>query len=133
MNNDKHGFSTRSIHAGYEPDSETGALVAPISKTASYVFKNTEHAANLFALKELGYIYSRLTNPTVGALESKLAALEGGAGATCTSSGHAAQLLTFLLFYNLATNLLQQINCTVGQLTSLQTAFHAHSDGTVAL
>lgn len=95
MDKNTHGFSTQSIHAGTEPDPATGARVTPIYQTASYVFKDTEHAANLFALKELGYIYSRLTNPTVGALENKLAALEGGAGATCTSCGHAAQLLTF--------------------------------------
>ena len=95
MDEQAHGFSTQSIHAGYEPDPATGARVTPIYQTASYVFKDTEHAANLFALKELGYIYSRLTNPTVGALENKLAALEGGVGATCTSCGHAAQLLTF--------------------------------------
>lgn len=95
MSDQPYGFSTQSIHAGQEPDPTTGARVTPIYQNASYVFKDTEHASNLFALKELGFIYSRLTNPTVSALENKLAALEGGAGATCTSSGHAAQMMTF--------------------------------------
>lgn len=95
MSDQPYGFSTQSIHAGQEPDPTTGARVTPIYQNASYVFKDTEHASNLFALKELGFIYSRLTNPTVSALENKLAALDGGAGATCTSSGHAAQMMTF--------------------------------------
>lgn len=87
------GFSTRAVHAGAGPDPATGARAVPIYQTTSFAFKSTEHAANLFALREAGYIYSRLTNPTVGALEARMAALEGGTGATCTASGHAAQLI----------------------------------------
>ncbi|MFT6107084.1 MAG: O-acetylhomoserine (thiol)-lyase, partial [Rickettsiales bacterium] len=74
------------VHAGNKPD-ETGARQIPIHQTASFVFKSAEQAANLFALKEVGYIYSRLTNPTIGALQEKMAAVEGGVGAVACSSG----------------------------------------------
>lgn len=87
------GFDTTAIHAGTEPDPATGARQVPIYQTTSYVFKDTDHAARLFGLQEVGYIYSRLTNPTVGALQNRVAALEGGAGAVCCSSGHAAQIM----------------------------------------
>ncbi|WP_207102856.1 O-acetylhomoserine aminocarboxypropyltransferase/cysteine synthase family protein [Paracoccus shandongensis] len=87
------GFDTTAIHAGTAPDPATGARQVPIYQTTSYVFKDTDHAARLFGLQEVGYIYSRLTNPTVGALQNRVAALEGGAGAVCCSSGHAAQLM----------------------------------------
>ncbi len=97
---DKQGFETISVHAGCHPDPATGARIAPIYQNTSYVFKDSAHAARLFALQETGYIYSRLTNPTVMALEQKLAALEGGVGATCTSSGHAAQMLVFFALLN---------------------------------
>ena len=87
------GFDTLQVHAGTEPDPATGARQVPIYQTTAYVFKDADHAARLFSLQEVGYIYSRLTNPTVGALGNRIAALEGGAGAVCTSSGHAAQLM----------------------------------------
>ena len=87
------GFNTLAVHAGTEPDPATGALQVPIYQTTAYVFRDAEHAAKLFNLQEVGYIYSRLTNPTVSALASRVAALEGGAGAVCCSSGHAAQLM----------------------------------------
>ncbi len=89
------GFETRMIHAGTQPDPTTGARQTPIYQTTSFVFDDTDHAASLFNLQAYGFIYSRLTNPTVSALEERLAALEGGKGATCTSSGHAAQILAF--------------------------------------
>lgn len=95
MSDTAHQFETLLVHAGMQPDAETGARVPAIYQSASYVFKDTDHAARLFGLEELGFIYSRLTNPTVGRLEEKLAALEGGAGATCTSCGHSAQQLLF--------------------------------------
>ncbi|MEM9423972.1 MAG: O-acetylhomoserine aminocarboxypropyltransferase/cysteine synthase family protein [Spirochaetota bacterium] len=88
-----NGFETRQIHAGAAPDSATGALQTPIYQSTSFAFNSSEHAAKLFALKEVGYIYSRLTNPTVFALQNRVAALEGGAGAVGTSSGHAAQIM----------------------------------------
>lgn len=87
------GFDTTAIHAGTEPDPATGARQVPIYQTTSYVFRDADHAARLFGLQEVGYIYSRLTNPTVAALQNRVAALEGGAGAVCCSSGHAAQIM----------------------------------------
>ncbi|WP_192876676.1 O-acetylhomoserine aminocarboxypropyltransferase/cysteine synthase family protein [Paracoccus jeotgali] len=90
---DQLGFDTRAVHAGTPADPATGARQVPIYQTTAYVFRDAEHAANLFALKEVGFIYSRLTNPTVGALQARIADLEGGAGAVCCSSGHAAQIL----------------------------------------
>merc|ERR550517_768004 len=88
------GFETLAIHAGTPPEPTTGARVTPIFQNTSYVFDNVDHAAKLFGLKQFGNIYSRLTNPTTSALEGKIAAMEGGTAATCTSSGHAAQLMT---------------------------------------
>lgn len=93
------GISTLSVHAGQQADPTTGACAVPIYQTASYVFKSTEHAANLFALKEFGNIYTRLMNPTTDILEKRLAALEGGTGALATSSGMAA---IFLAITNIA-------------------------------
>ncbi len=87
------GFDTLAIHAGTAPDPATGALQVPIYQTTAYVFRDADHAAKLFNLQEVGYIYSRLTNPTVSALANRVCALEGGAGAVCCSSGHAAQLM----------------------------------------
>ncbi|MGR3376861.1 O-acetylhomoserine aminocarboxypropyltransferase/cysteine synthase family protein [Salipiger abyssi] len=88
-----HGFDTLQIHAGARPDPATGARQTPIYQTTAYVFRDADHAAALFNLQEVGYIYSRLTNPTVAALQERVATLEGGAGAICCSSGHAAQIL----------------------------------------
>ncbi len=85
------GFATRQLHAGYSPDPTTGSRAVPLYQTTSYQFKNTEHAANLFALKELGNIYTRIMNPTTDVLEQRLADLEGGVAALASSSGHAAQ------------------------------------------
>ncbi|MCT8160857.1 O-acetylhomoserine aminocarboxypropyltransferase/cysteine synthase family protein [Pseudoruegeria sp. SHC-113] len=87
------GFDTLQIHAGAAPDPATGARQVPIYQTTAYVFRDAEHAAALFNLQEVGYIYSRLTNPTVGALADRICALEGGTGAVCCSSGHAAQIM----------------------------------------
>lgn len=87
------GFDTRSIHAGAVPDPTTGARAVPVYQTTSYVFEDVSHAAALFNLEKVGFIYSRLTNPTVAVLEERVASLEGGIGSTATSSGHAAQLL----------------------------------------
>src|SRR5512143_3114711 len=85
------GFATRQLHAGYSPDPTTGSRAVPLYQTTSYQFKSTEHAANLFALKELGNIYTRIMNPTTDVLEQRIAALEGGVAALAASSGHAAQ------------------------------------------
>ncbi len=90
---DTPGFATRAIHAGSSPDPATGARATPIYQTTAFVFDDADHAASLFNLQTYGYIYSRLTNPTVAVLEGRIASLEGGKGATCTASGHAAQML----------------------------------------
>jgi O-acetylhomoserine (thiol)-lyase len=89
----KPGFETLSIHAGASPDPATGSRALPIHQTTAYVFEDADHAAALFNLQTVGFIYSRLTNPTNAALEARLAALEGGRGAVVTASGHAAQVL----------------------------------------
>ncbi len=89
------GFETRAVHAGAPPDPTTGARNVPIYHSTAYVFDDVEHAAALFDLSTFGYIYSRLTNPTVAALEERIASIEDGRGATCTASGHAAQLVAF--------------------------------------
>ncbi|AAM25314.1 MAG: O-acetylhomoserine sulfhydrylase [Caldanaerobacter subterraneus] len=86
----KYGFSTIAIHEGWEPDPTTGAVALPIYQTTSFAFKSTQHAADLFSLKEDGYIYTRMMNPTVDAFERKMAALEGGVGALAVASGQAA-------------------------------------------
>ena len=86
-------FNTLAVHSGTAPDPTTGARSFPIYQTTAYVFDDADHAASLFNLQEPGFIYSRLTNPTVAALEEKLATLEGGRGGTVTSSGHAAETL----------------------------------------
>ncbi len=94
------GFHTRQLHAGYTPDPTTGSRAVPLYQTTSYQFKSTEHAANLFALKELGNIYTRLMNPTTDVLEQRLASLEGGVGALAASSGHAAQAQAIFTLLN---------------------------------
>ena len=92
----KFGFTTRQLHAGQQPDPTTNSRAVPIYQTTSYVFKSTEHAANLFALKEFGNIYTRIMNPTSDVFEQRLADLEGGVGALAASSGHAAQTMVVL-------------------------------------
>jgi O-acetylhomoserine (thiol)-lyase len=88
-----YGFETLSIHAGAGPDPATGARALPIYQTTAYAFDDADHAAALFNLQTVGFIYSRLTNPTNAALETRLATLEGGRGGTVTASGHSAQVL----------------------------------------
>jgi O-acetylhomoserine (thiol)-lyase len=84
------GFDTRALHAGHTPDAQTGARAVPIWQTTSYVFKDTAHAARLFALEEFGNIYTRIMNPTTDVLEQRVASLEGGAAGLAFSSGMAA-------------------------------------------
>ena len=93
MSDKQLGFDTLQIHAGSAPDPATGARQTPIYQTTAYVFRDADHAAALFNLQEVGFIYSRLTNPTVAVLQERIATLEGGAGAVCCSSGHAAQIM----------------------------------------
>jgi O-acetylhomoserine (thiol)-lyase len=94
--NDGWSFETRQIHAGQAPDAAFGARALPIYQTTSFVFRDAEHAANLFALKELGNIYSRIMNPTQDAVEQRLASLEGGVGALLVASGQAAETIAIL-------------------------------------
>jgi O-acetylhomoserine (thiol)-lyase len=97
MSEKKYGLSTLAVHAGQEsPDPATGSRAVPIYQTSSYVFKSTEHAANLFALKELGNIYTRLMNPTSDVFEKRIAAIEGGVAALAVASGQAAISLALL-------------------------------------
>ncbi|MBN1791421.1 MAG: O-acetylhomoserine aminocarboxypropyltransferase/cysteine synthase [Bacteroidales bacterium] len=96
----KMRFETLQVHAGQEPDPATNSVAVPIYQTTSYVFNDSEHAARLFGLKEMGNIYTRIMNPTTDVFEKRMAALEGGVSALATSSGHAAQFIAL-------TNLLQ--------------------------
>ncbi|WP_296075690.1 O-acetylhomoserine aminocarboxypropyltransferase [uncultured Agrobacterium sp.] len=95
MSDHTPGFSTLAIHAGAQPDPTTGARATPIYQTTAYAFRDSEHAAALFGLKEFGNIYTRIMNPTQAVLEERVAALEGGTAALAVASGHAAQLLVF--------------------------------------
>ena len=90
------GFATRQLHAGQQPDPVTGSRAVPIYQTTSYQFRDTAHAAALFALQEPGNIYTRIMNPTTDVLEQRIASLEGGVGALAASSGHAAQAQAIL-------------------------------------
>src|SRR5690606_36561323 len=92
-------FETRQVHAGAQPDPATGARAVPIYQTTSYVFRDTEHAANLFSLAETGNIYTRIMNPTQDAFEQRIASLEGGVAALAVSSGQAAEAMAI---WNLA-------------------------------
>ena len=89
-------FETLQLHAGQEPDPVTGARAVPIYQTTSFVFNDSEHGANLFALKEFGNIYSRIMNPTTDVLEKRVAAIEGGTGALAVASGMSAISLAIL-------------------------------------
>jgi O-acetylhomoserine (thiol)-lyase len=95
MTERKLHFETLQLHAGQQVDPTTNSRATPIYQTSSYVFKNAEHAANLFALKEFGNIYTRIMNPTTDVFEQRIAALEGGVAALGVASGHSAQFLTF--------------------------------------
>ena len=111
------GFDTTAIHAGAAPDPATGARQVPIYQTTAYVFKDAAHAARLFGLQEVGYIYSRLTNPTVAALQARIAAMEGGAGAVCCSSGHAAQIMALFPLMGPGRNILASTRLYGGTIT----------------
>src|SRR6266478_4177714 len=89
-------FDTLAVHAGQRPDPVTGSRAVPIYQTGAYVFEDTEHAANLFALQRFGNIYTRIMNPTTAVFEERIAALEGGTGALATASGMAAQMATMM-------------------------------------
>jgi O-acetylhomoserine (thiol)-lyase len=113
----RFGFATRAIHAGTPPDPATGSRAAPIYQTAAYVFGSTEQAAELFALRSYGHIYSRISNPTVAAFEERMASLEGGLGAIAFSSGLAAQLCTVLALAQAGDHIVSSQNIYGGTIT----------------
>jgi O-acetylhomoserine (thiol)-lyase len=112
-----HRLGTLALHAGQEPDPTTGARAVPIYATTSYVFHDTEHAANLFALKEFGFIYSRIMNPTNDVLEKRMAALEGGAAALAFASGQAAVTAAILTVTHAGQNLISSTSLYGGTHT----------------
>jgi O-acetylhomoserine (thiol)-lyase len=113
----KFGFRTRALHAGTPPDPQTGARAQPIYMSSSFVFDSTEHAAELFALRTYGNIYSRIGNPTVAAFEEKMASLEGGLGGVATASGLAAQLTAILALAQAADHIVATANLYGGTIT----------------
>ena len=118
-----YGFETRAVHAGAQPDPTTGARTTPIFQTTSYVFDDVDHAASLFNLHTFGYIYSRLTNPTVSVLEERVASLEGGRAALAAASGHAAQFLVFATMMEAGDEFLASRNLYGGSLTQFGLSF----------
>src|SRR5881275_115099 len=96
MSDHRYGFDTLCLHAGQIPDAATGARALPIYQTTSFVFDSADHAASLFNLQTFGNVYSRISNPTVAALEERVAALEGGRAALATATGMAAQMVALL-------------------------------------
>jgi O-acetylhomoserine (thiol)-lyase len=117
MSERKFGFRTRALHAGTPPDTETGARALPLHLSTAFVFDSTEQAAELFALRSYGNIYTRIGNPTVAAFEEKLASLEGGLGAVATASGLAAQLITILSVAQQGDHLVASANLYGGTVT----------------
>jgi O-acetylhomoserine (thiol)-lyase len=118
-----YGFETRAVHAGAQPDPTTGARSTPIYQTTAYVFDDVDHAASLFNLHNFGYIYTRLTNPTVAVLEERVASLEGGRAAVAAASGHAAQFLVFATMLEPGDEFLASKNLYGGSLTQFGLSF----------
>ena len=117
MDERSFGFRTRALHAGTPPDGETGARALPLHLSTSFVFDSTEHAAELFALRTYGNIYTRIGNPTVAAFEEKLASLEGGLAAVATASGLSAQLIAILSLAQNGDHLVASANLYGGTIT----------------
>ena len=117
-------LETLAIHTGQEtPDPATGARAVPIYQTTSYVFENTEHAANLFALKQFGNIYSRIMNPTNDVFEKRIAAIEGGTGALGVASGQAAETLALLAITQVGDEILAANNLYGGTYQLLHSCY----------
>jgi O-acetylhomoserine (thiol)-lyase len=115
----KFGFETRMVHAGQIPDAVTGARAAPIYQTTSFVFDDTEQAAQLFELKQYGNIYTRISNPTTAVFEERIASLEGATGAVATASGMAAQLVTFMTLLQAGDEIVASSQLYGGSITQL--------------
>ncbi len=118
-----HGIETLAVHAGARPDPVTGARSTPIYQTTSFVFDDAEHAAELFNLQTFGYIYSRLTNPTVAVFEERIAALEGGRGAVAAATGHAAQFLIGVTLLQSGDEFISSRNLYGGSVTQFGVSF----------
>ena len=118
-----YGFETLQIHAGARPDPTTGARQTPVFQNTSYVFRDADHAAALFNLQDYGFLYSRLTNPTLAVLEERLATLEGGIGATVTASGHSAQMLALFPLMAPGRNFVASSRLYGGSVTQFTKAF----------
>ncbi len=117
------GFETRAVHAGASPEPVTGARATPIYQTTSYVFDDVDHAASLFNLQTFGFLYSRLTNPTVSVLEERVANLEGGSAAVACASGHAAQFLAFFSLMEPGDEFVSSRNLYGGSITQFGLSF----------
>lgn len=119
MSEHQFGFRTRALHAGGTPDAATGARAVPIYQTTSFVFDDAKDAANLFALQKYGNIYSRIGNPTVAALEERIASLEGGIGAVATASGMSAEFITFAALVGQGDHIVASAQLYGGTVTQL--------------
>ncbi len=119
----EYGISTLAVHAGARPDPATGARSTPIYQTTSFVFDDAEHGAELFNLQTFGYVYSRMTNPTVSVFEERIAQLEGGRGAVATASGHAAQFLTAVTLMESGDEFISSRNLYGGSVTQFGVSF----------
>lgn len=117
------GFNTRSLHAGQRPDAATGARAVPIYQTTSYVFEDSQHAAELFALQRFGNIYTRIMNPTTAVLEERIASLEGGVGALATASGQGAQLVAVSSLLESGDHMVSSATLYGGTYTQFDTTF----------
>ncbi len=117
------GMETLAVHAGARPDPVTGARSTPIFQTTSFVFDDADHAASLFNLQTFGYVYSRMTNPTVAVFEERVAALEGGRGAVAAASGHAAQFLVAATLMSQGDEFISSRNLYGGSVTQFGVSF----------
>src|SRR5436190_1101994 len=123
MSDRKFGFDTLCLHAGQIPDAATGARALPIYQTTSFVFDSADHAASLFNLQTFGNVYSRISNPTVAALEERVAALEGGRAALAASTGMAAQMLALLTLCRNGDHIVAARTLYGGSFSQLATTF----------
>jgi O-acetylhomoserine (thiol)-lyase len=119
----EYGIETLAVHAGARPDPVTGARSTPIFQTTSFVFNDADHAASLFNLQTFGYVYSRMTNPTVAVFEERVAALEGGRGAVACASGHAAQFLVAVTLMQSGDEFISSRNLYGGSITQFGISF----------
>ncbi len=123
MTTRKLNFETLQLHAGHEPDKSTNSRAVPIYQTTSYVFNDADHAANLFALKEFGNIYTRIMNPTSDVFEQRIAALEGGAAALSVASGHAAQFIALSTILDIGDNIVSSPYLYGGSYNQFKVSF----------